>query len=138
MQSAFSFAIAAIAMLINPVFNENNGNLPFGELYAMFASIIGLVVLSLLFATIAQRWRKRIMLIDPQELEKQISSNWRSDLDAKSIRFKSIGQLMLKMIPNYRSNNSQITKWLSLSRICFYLALFVSAFWFIVITVQLF
>ena len=137
MQSAFSFVIAAIAMLISPIISDNNGSLPFVEIYAMFASIIALLLLSLLFATIAQRRRKRNLLIDPEKLEQEISSKWHSEFDGKAVRAKTLGKMLLKMVPDYRKNNDRICNWLLWSRVCFYFAMIVSIVWFVVITVQL-
>lgn len=130
MQTAFSFVIIAL-FTISPVIVQYRGVLSLQFLLVVYASITALLLLCLLFATLAQQRKKQTTMPIVEEHTRFIVDHKESFI-SKAQRCKYMAKTYEEVEKSLHSNNGQRIKYVRLSMIFFYVSLAVCAFWFIV------
>lgn len=136
MQSAFSFTTAALFM-IAPMVVEYRGNLTLKFLLVVFSSITALLLLSLLFASLAQNRQLTTTFPDTDTFTKNVDDNYQSYL-SQAQRDKALAELIGKVQKNKSELNDKRVKRIRWSMRFFYAALALSAVWFTIAIIILF
>lgn len=135
MQAAFSFMIAAVAMVI-PIVVEHRGVLSLEYLFVVFSSILICLVASLLCATLALKLISNdfCSLISEQKdyFEQHIA-----ELEDKNSRTDYIIGYYNKLQVSRRKATEKRIRYLNLSRWLFMGSLGLSGFWFVVSVIKL-
>lgn len=130
MQSAFSFVVAALAM-IAPVVIDNRGILSLSYLLIVFSSIFLALATSLLFATLSLKLMKNNFFAPILEQKDYIEENYEA-LSKEDSRIDYIIKYYDELHKSRRTSIEERIKYLNLSRIFFIVSLGLGAFWFIV------
>lgn len=130
MQTAFSFSTAALFM-IAPITIEYRGNLSINFFLIVFSSITASLLLSLLFASFAQKRHLNTTFPDVVVIEKEVSDNF-GVLITKAQQYKQWVDLIGKVQKSKSEINDKRVSWIRWSMWLFYLAIALSAFWFVV------
>lgn len=130
MQTAFAFSTATLFM-IAPIAIENRGNMTLEYLLIVFSSITALLMLSLFFASLAQRRGELESLADVATFEQFVEDNYESYL-SKAQQAKAIAEQIGTVQLSASEKNKKMAERIKTSMGFFFAALFLSAFWFIV------
>lgn len=130
MQAAFSFTTAALFM-IAPIAVEYRGNMSYKYLIAMFSSIAFFLMLSLLFASLAQSRGELKSYANVSTIEHFVEENYESFL-SKAQQAKAMAEHIGEIQLSASEKNNKMAKRISLSMVFFYIAMGLSASWFIV------
>ena len=125
MQSAFSFITAALYMAL-PVLAQYRGSLPLEFFLAVGIAVTTPLLLSLVFATIAQSRREQETLEDCGALIDSIENN-ESLFQTDAQRLKYYATIYKSLQPTLSENNRFRVKWIHLSMTCFYIAVVLCA-----------
>lgn len=136
MQTAFSFTTAALFM-IAPIVIEYSGNISLEFFLAAFSSITALLLLSLLFASLAQNRQLTTTFPDTEAFEKNVEDNYQSYL-SQAQRDKSLAELIGKVQKNKSDINDKRVKRIKWSMRFFYSALALSVVWYVVALIIIF
>lgn len=127
MQSAFSFVIAALFMLAQILVAYTVLSSAF--LIASISSVSITLLLSLLFATIAQRRFKRTYLAPAKELSDHIKANYQFFLTSAQ-RNKNLSETYEEISSSLEKKNNTRIVFIQLSMGLFYFSLGLCLFWF--------
>lgn len=130
MQTAFSFSTAALFM-IAPIAVEYKGKMSFEYLILVFASITFFLILSLLFASLAQNRGKLISFADIYDFENFVTNNFESFL-SKAQRNKALAHQIEEVQLSASEKNRKMAEKIKWSMRFFYIAILLSVVWFIV------
>ena len=130
LQTAFAFSTAALFM-IAPMVIENRGKLTLEYLLVVFTSITACLMLSLLFASLAQSRGKLESFADVTTVERLVEDNYESFL-SKAQQSKAIVEQIGKVQLSASEKNDEMGKRIEKSMGFFYAALCLSAFWLVV------
>ena len=128
MQTAFSFVIAAVFM-VAPIVFQYAEVLSKKFLVLCFSTITAALLLSLLFATIAQHHRKKADYPDVSKMKNYIDENYCS-FQTPAQRDKYKVDTIAEMQSSFKVINEKRRDWIKRSMISFYVALGLCAFWF--------
>lgn len=130
MQSAFSFVVAALAM-IAPVVIDNRGTLSLTYLLIVFSTIFIALAISLLFATMSLKLIDNDFFTPISEQKDYISKNYK-DLSSEINRMDYIINYYDRLHISRRASIEERIKYLNMSRMSFIISLGLGAFWFVV------
>ena len=130
MQTAFAFSTAALFM-IAPMAIENRGNMTLEYLLVVFSSITLFLMLSLLFASLAQSRGKLKSFADINTFEQFVEENY-EDYLSKAQQGKAIVDQIGEVQLSASERNDKMASRIKKSMIFFYIAMGLSAGWFIV------
>lgn len=130
MQTAFSFSTAALFM-IAPIVIEYRGNLSLIFFLVAFSSITASLLLSLAFASFAQKRYAHEAFPDIEEIEKEVSDNYQLLL-TKAQQDKQWVSVIGKIQKSKSQNNNKRVTNIKWSMRFFSTALILSVFWFVV------
>lgn len=130
MQTAFSFVIAAVFMVAAIVI-EYREPLSLVFMLIVFSSITAVLIISLIFATIAQSRYKRDDFPQVATLKSKIISEY-ANFQTESQRSKYLLDTYEVMHRSYVATNEKRRKWVVCSMRCFYFALALCVFWFVI------
>lgn len=130
MQTAFSFVIAALFMLI-PVVIDNRGNMSLEYLLLMFSSITAMLLFSLFAATMAQNRSNLNTYPEVCDIENTVIEEYENFL-TEAQRSKYLVNTYTIIHKSYCENNDKRCKWVRISMGSFYFSILLGAFWFIV------
>lgn len=134
MQTAFSFVIAAVFMLV-PVVIDYRGIFSFRFVVTAFSSIVAVLLFSLFAATMAQNRVKREDFPSVNALKTKITIEYEKfKTDAQ--RSKYVLDTYEKIHTSYSETNDKRRFWVQVSMISFYLSLALCVFWFFVMVCQ--
>ena len=136
MQTAFAFSTAALFM-VAPIAIENRGNMTLEYLLLVFSSITVLLMLSLLFASLAQSRGELKSFADVSTFEHFIEENYESFL-SKAQQAKAIAEHIGEIQLSASEKNNEMAERIKKSMGFFYAAMCLSAFWFMVSLIILF
>lgn len=130
MQMAFSFIVAALFMAA-PVITQYRGKLSLEFCLLSFSTIVLVLILSLLFATIAQRRKAQVMVDYVENETKKIIDNSKSfATEAQRLKYRT--EYYAKIEKSLHDNNKCRVKYVQKSMLFFYISLGLCAFWFAV------
>lgn len=130
MQTVFAFTTAALFMSA-PVIITYRGSLSLTFFLVVFSSITLALMISLIFATRAQKRFLVKTFPDIEEIEKTIEKDYKFVL-TKAQRNKQFVELLGEVQKGYADRNDKRVKWVRWSMNLFYAAIILSMFWFIV------
>lgn len=130
MQTAFSFMTAALFMAA-PILIEHRGSLSLNFFFIAFSSIVFFLLLSLVFASLAQRRRKYNAFMDIAEIEKYVSEHWEQTL-LESQQLKQWVDLVGRVQKSKADGNDERVTLIRLSMASFFVSIAGIAFWYIV------
>lgn len=130
MQTAFSFIITSVFMAAT-ILIDHKGKLTDEFLVLSFSSIIVVLLISILFATIAQNRKKTELFPNITEIQEFVYNN-AEYFETEEQRYKYITDTYAKMQKPREESNDYRVKWVMLSMITFYIAIALCFFWFIV------
>ncbi|WP_025434968.1 hypothetical protein [Peptoclostridium acidaminophilum] len=130
MQTAFAFSTAALFM-IAPIALEYRGNLSVHFFLAAFSSITAFLLLSLAFASLAQKRYAHEAFPDVEVIEKEISDNYQSFV-TKAQQDKQWVNVIGKLQKSKSQINDKRVKHIMWSMKSFSAALILSVFWYVV------
>ena len=136
MQTAFSFSTAALFM-IAPIVVEYRGNMSLRYLLIVFSSITACLLLSLLFACIAQNRRLNATFPDVNTFTTHIEKYY-SDYISKAQQDKALSELIATVQKNKDEINDKRVNFIRWSMLFFYIALGLSVMWFSISLIILF
>jgi len=128
MQSAFSFVIAALFMLAQILLSYTILSSAF--LIASISSVSITLLLSLFFATIAQRRVKRAYLAPVKDISDHIKANYQFFLTSAQ-RNKSMSETYEEMFSSLEKKNDTRIVFIQISMGLFYFSLGLCLFWFV-------
>ena len=136
MQTAFSFMTAALFMAL-PVVIDNRGNLSLNFIFIGVSAVVGLLLVSLVFASLAQRRFKKKAPQNVSELEKFVNDNW-ENIQTESQQSKQFVGLIAEVQESMAKANNERVKCVRISMGCFLASIIVIAvFYFISLPVIL-
>lgn len=136
MQSAFSFATAALFM-VAPIAVEYKGKMSYLYLLIVFSSITIPLLASLFFAAMAQSRKDLRSFADIQDVLCYVTENY-TDYLSKAQRAKAlVEQISEIQLSASKKNNEMATK-IRWSMYFFYAAIILSAIWFFISFIVLF
>ena len=127
-QTTFSFMSAAVLMAA-PVVVEYRGVLSLTFLLIAFSSILLALLLSLLFATIAQQGRKRTDYPSVKEFKEKVENDF-SQFLTPAQRSKYLSDTYQSIHASFEQDNETRVGWINRAHITFYCALGLCVFWF--------
>ena len=130
MQTAFSFVIAAVLMVV-PVAVEHRGELTYNYLLIGFSIIVFLLAMSLFMATMAQNRKKRVDYPKIETISKKIVDEYKSFATAAQ-RSKYYAETLQEIQNSYSDTNDKRITFLRISMWFFYAALIACLVFFIV------
>ena len=136
MQTAFSFTTAALFM-VAPIAVEYRGNMTLPYLLMVFSSVTASLLLSLLFASMAQNRRLNATFPDVDTLTKHIEEHY-TDYVSKVQQDKALSELIATVQKSKDEINDKRVKFIRLSMHFFYIALGLSTIWFFISLIILF
>lgn len=131
MQTAFSFVIVALFMLI-PVVENHSLGFSFRFWAIVFSSTAFVLLLSLFAATMAQNRCKRLDFPLISDVRRKVEREY-MNFSSSEQRNKYLVETYEKIQCSYSAVNDSRTKWVRASMYLFIAALGLCAFWFIVI-----
>lgn len=129
MQTAFAFMTAALFAAAAIIY-QNKGTLSFEFLLAIFSSITLCLLLSLVFASLAQRRRKSQAIPDIMTIETFVDENWEQTL-TEAQQAKQFVQLLGKVQKSVAENNDKRITLIRISMACFFGSIGMIVIWFI-------
>ena len=129
MQSAFAFTTAALFMVAS-IIVDNKGGLPNWYLILTFSTITLFLLLSLLFASMAQNRQLVESFDDIETVTKHIEENYEA-YSTVAQREKAMSEIVSKVQKSRCESNDKRAKRIMLSMRFFYIALGLIAFWFL-------
>lgn len=130
MQTAFSFVIIAL-FTIAPVIVQNRGVLSFIFLLIAFSSVAIVLMLCLVFATIAQH-RKKQATLPTEEEHTQFIENNKDSFVTQAQRSKYMAKTYEELEKSLHSNNGKRIKNVRLSMLFFYISIALCFIWFFI------
>lgn len=130
MQTAFSFVIAAVLMLV-PIVMEYRGIFSFRFVVTVFTTIIITLLFSLFSATMAQNRVKREDFPSVSTIKSKVINEYTKFKSAEQ-RNKYILDTYEIMHNSYSKTNDKRRLWVKTSMLSFYVSLALCAFWFVV------
>lgn len=130
MQTAFSFTTAALFM-VAPIAVDNRGAMSLEFLLLAFSTITALMLISLVFASMAQNRQFNVTFPDVEEFTQHIENTY-LDYLTPAQRDKALSELIGKVQKSKDIINDKRVKRIKLSMYSFYLALALTVFWFFV------
>lgn len=130
MQTAFSFTTAALFM-VAPIAAEYRGAMPLEFLLLAFSTITALMLVSLVFASMAQNRQLNTTFPDIEVFTQQIEDKY-TDYLTSAQRDKAIAELIGKVQKSKDEINDKRVKRIRWSMRFFYSALALAVFWFFV------
>lgn len=130
MQTAFSFTTAALFM-VAPIACEYRGSMSLEFLLLAFSTITIFLVGSLIFASMAQNRQLNTTFPDIDKFTQHVSEHYEDYLSPEQ-RDKALSELIGKVQKSKDEINDKRVKRIKWSMRLFYIALVLSAFWFIV------
>ena len=135
MQMAFSFIVAALFMAA-PVIIQYRGKLSLEFCLLSFSTIVVVLLISLLFATIAQKRKAQVMVDYVENETKEILDNPKYfATEAQRLKYRT--DYYAKIEKSLHDNNKSRIKYLQKSMLFFYISLGLCAFWFAVSVLML-
>ena len=134
MQTAFSFVIAAVLMLV-PVVIDYRGIFSFRFVVMVFSSIVAVLLFSLFAATMAQNRIKREDFPSVSTIKTKVTIEY-DKFKTNAQRSKYLLDTYEKMHTSYSKTNDKRRFWVKVSMISFYISLALCAFWFFVMVCQ--
>ena len=135
MQMAFSFIVAALFMAA-PVIIQYRGKLSLEFCLLSFSTIVVVLLISLLFATIAQKRKAQVMVDYVENETKEILDNPKYfATEAQRLKYRT--DYYAKIEKSLHDNNKSRIKHLQKSMLFFYVSLGLCAFWFVVAVLML-
>ena len=135
MQTAFSFVIAAVFMA-TPVMMEYRGHLTESFFFVAISSISFLLLVSLIFATMAQNRKKREVFPSIESIRDKIENDYKL-FQTIAAREKYLVKMYEKIHPSLEKSNDRRVLWVRLSMGSFYVALALCIFWYIVAIIKI-
>lgn len=136
MQTAFSFTTAALFM-VAPIAVEYRGLMPYEFLLAAFSSITAMLLLSLLFASLAQNRQLTTTFPDIDEFTHHIEDKY-MDYLTPAQRDKALAELIGKVQKSKDEINDKRVKRIRWSMRFFYIALILTVVWFVAALIVIF
>lgn len=130
MQTAFSFTTAALFM-VAPIAVEYRGAMSLEFLLMAFSTITALLLLSLVFASMAQNRQLNTAFPDVDVFAEQIEDKYKDYLTSAQ-RDKALAELIGKVQKSKDEINDKRVRRIKWSMRCFYGALALSVIWFFV------
>lgn len=130
MQTAFSFMTAALFMAL-PIIIQYRGILSLVFILVAISSIVFFLLLSLLFASLAQRRVKKQALEDIEATEKFVEDNWETTLE-KSQQLKQWVGVMSKVQKSLTENNDKRVTLIQWSMRNLWISIFLIVLWYFV------
>ena len=130
MQTAFSFVIIAL-FTIAPVIVQNRGVLSFIFLLIALSSVAIVLILCLVFATIAQHRKKQATLPTAEEHTQFIENN-KNSFVTQAQRRKYMAKIYEELEKSLHSNNGKRIKYVRLSMLFFYISIALCFIWFFI------
>lgn len=136
MQTAFSFSTAALFM-IAPIAVENRGNMSLEYLLCVFSSITIFLMLSLLFASLAQNRGELKSFANITVFEDFVEEHYESFI-SKAQKEKALAEQIGEIQLSASEKNDEMAKRIKISMRFFYAAMGLSLFWFVVSIIIIF
>lgn len=136
MQTAFSFSTAALFM-IAPIAVEYRGNMSLEYLFCVFSSITIFLMLSLLFASLAQNRGELKSFANITVFEDFVEKHYESFI-SKAQKEKALAEQIGEIQLSASEKNDEMAKRIKISMGFFYAAMGLSLFWFVVSIIILF
>ncbi len=130
MQTAFSFTTAALFM-VAPIAIDNRGAMSLEFLLLAFSTITALMLISLVFASMAQNRQLNTTFPDIDVFTQYIENKY-SDYLTPAQRDKAVSQLIGKVQKSKDIINDKRVKRIKWSMRFFYATLVLTAFWFFI------
>ena len=130
MQTAFSFMTAAVFMA-TPILLEYRGALSTTFFLVSISSIIMALLLSLVFASLAQRRVKKQTFLNIPDIEKFVSDTYERTL-SEAAQLKQWVQVVGDVQTDLDKTNNQRVLWIRLSMGCFFASIILIAAWYII------
>ncbi len=127
MQTAFAFMTVALFMPL-PIIIEYRGVLSLGFIVGAVSSIVLALLLSLVFASLAQRRIKKHELDDIENTEKAVYDNWELCV-GKEQQLKQWVRVMKKVQASLTESNERRVTWIQWSMLSFWLSIGLIIFW---------
>lgn len=134
MQTAFSFVVAAVFMLV-PIVIEHRGIFSFRFIVMVFSSIVTALLFSLFAATMAQNRIKREDFPSVSTIKTKITIEYKK-FKTEAQRSKYLLDTYEKMHTSYSETNDKRRFWVHVSMISFYLSLALCVIWFAIMVCQ--
>ena len=129
MQSAFSFVIAALFVLIPTIIEYST--IPIHIIVVAFSLITICLISSLVFATVAQNRKKRHDFPPISKMIEEVNNN-STYYESEEQQQKYLAETYCKIHDNYERNNNLRSLFLKISMWSFYASIVFCIIWFIV------
>lgn len=136
MQTAFSFMTAALFMVLPIIIDKRSRLISLNYIAVATSSTVGLLLLSLWFASEAQSRKKKVALENISEIEKHISDNWEMSIRESQQLKQRVDALKVVQEDLSKLNDKRAT-YIRISMGCYKGSILLIVFWFIVALIKI-